>query len=239
MQFLRSLLYAAYFYGLTVLMIIVWIPLLILPRSVTVWGYQKWGKLAVAGLKVICGTRVEYRGLEHIKSETPVVVAAKHQSVLDILCLFAEVPNPAFVSKRELLWIPIAGLFAMRVGTITINRGAAAKALKDMVASAERAVALGRSLVIFPEGTRKAPGAAPDYKPGIAALYTRLNIPCVPVALNSGVFWPRRKWMRYPGTVVIEALPAIEPGLKRKDFMARLESAIEGTSSNLPNKPDV
>lgn len=234
MQMLRSYLYALYFYGLTVLLVILWLPFLLLgPRSITVFGFRLWGWGAMKGLKAICGTGYEIRGLENLPADKPVLIAAKHQSAWDIVALFALVKNPAFVSKVEIAWIPIAGFYAMKVGTILVNRGAAAKALRDMVKDAEKAAEKGRSIVIFPEGTRAVPGAAPDYKPGIAALYTKLGLPCVPVALNSGVFWPRRQWRREKGTIVIEFLPAIEPGLKRKDFMGTLEASMEPASGRL------
>lgn len=234
MQTLRSILYAIYFYSYSIVLGVLSLPLIILaPRSVMVEAYRLWGWGAIKGLKVICGTNYEMRGLENLPTDQAAIIAAKHQSVWDILALFALVKNPAFVSKVEVVWIPLAGLLAKKAGTITVNRGAAAKALREMVKDAKAATEDGRSIVIFPEGTRAEPGAAPDYKPGIAALYTRLDVPCVPVALNSGVYWPRRKWRREKGTIILEVLPAIEAGLPRKAFMSRLEESLEPASKRL------
>ena len=234
MQMLRSILYALFFYSYSLALLLLGLPLLILaPRSAVVALYRLWGWGAIKGLKVICGTSYQMRGIENLPTDQPAIIAAKHQSVWDILALFALVKNPAFVSKVEILWIPLAGLFAMKIGTITVNRGAAAKALREMVKDAGAATQGGRSIIIFPEGTRAAPGASPGYKPGIAALYTRLDVPCVPVALNSGVYWPRRKWIRRKGTIILEVLPAIEAGLPRKTFMKNLEEAIEPASKRL------
>jgi 1-acyl-sn-glycerol-3-phosphate acyltransferase len=234
MATLRSVLFAIYLYGMTVLLVILWIPaVLVLPRGATVFGYRLWGRWSLAGLKFFCGTSLEIRGLENLPEDRAVILACKHQSMWDILALFALIKNPVFISKREILWIPIAGIFAFKAGTITVNRGAAAKALREMIKNADVAMKKGRSVIIFPEGTRKTPGADPDYKSGVAALYTRLEHPCVPVSLNSGVFWPRRKWLRKPGTIVLEFGPLIEPGFDRKSFMATLQGTIEGTSASL------
>lgn len=234
MLVIRSQLYNIYLYGLVGVMVILWLPLLLLgPRDTTLMGFRTVARGALWGLRVICGTKLELRGEENIPSDRPVIIASKHQSLWDIIALYALIKNPAFISKREVAWIPILGFYAKKVGTITVNRGAAAKALKAMIDDAGSALEKKRSVIIFPEGTRKAPDAEADYKPGVAALYTRLDHACVPVALNSGVFWPRRKILRLPGTIVLEFLPPIEPGLGRKEFTALLQSRIEEASSRL------
>lgn len=229
---LRSIIYNLYFYSLTVSMILACLPLLLLPRQVTVRAMHIWARLTIGGLAVICGTKFEVRGREHVP-DTPVLVASKHQSMWDTIIFLTLFDNPAIVLKQELLWIPLYGWFAQKVGMIAVNRGAHAKALKKMIADGRDCLGGGRSIVIFPEGTRKAPGATPDYKPGIAALYTHLDHPCVPVAVNSGLFWPRRKMLRLPGTIVLEYLPPIPAGLKRKAFMAELEQTIEQATEKL------
>ena len=234
MLVIRSVLFNIYVYALTVSIAVGWLPLVVLgTRETALLGFRFWGRASLWGLAKICGTKLEVRGEENLPRDRPVIIASKHHSMWDILVFYALIKNPAFISKQELGWIPIAGTFLRKVGTIIVNRGAAAKALRTMVEETRSALENKRTIVIFPEGTRSAPGAAPDYKPGIAALYTRLDHACVPVALNSGLYWPRRKFLRRPGTIVLEFLPAIEPGLSRKDFMTALQSSIEAASNRL------
>ncbi len=234
MLVVRSILFNIYFYAVVGVMVILWLPLLVLgPRETTLLGFRLLARGALWGLRVICGTRLELRGEENLVQDRPVLIASKHQSLWDIIALYALVKNPAFIAKQEVSRIPLLGFYAKKAGTIIVDRGAATKALKHMIDDARDALERKRSVIIFPEGTRRAPGAEPDYKPGIAALYTRLDSPCVPVALNSGVYWPRRKFVRRPGTIVLQFLPPIEPGLPRKEFMSTLQSRIEDASSRL------
>lgn len=141
--------------------------------------------------------------------------------------------DPAIVLKRELLWIPLLGWYSAKCGMISVDRAAGAKALKSMIVQAHAREGEGRAIIIFPEGTRRAPLALPDYKPGVAALYTRLELPCIPVATNSGLFWPRRTVMKNPGTITIEFLPPLAPGLKRREFEKQLLESIEQASTRL------
>jgi 1-acyl-sn-glycerol-3-phosphate acyltransferase len=161
------------------------------------------------------------------------LLAGKHQSFWDIFALLPLFDDPALVLKKELTWIPLFGWFCLKFKMIAVDRSAGTSALKKMTADAKQAVSESRQVMIFPEGTRSAPGAEPDYKPGAAALYMQMGVPCTPFALNSGVFWPRRKFIRRPGTIVVEFLPAIEPGLNRKAFTARLQDEIETATSKL------
>ncbi len=233
MRFIRSLLFNVYIYLLTVVMGLACMPILLLPHRRGVIRFDElWSEWVQKPLWFLCRINVEIRGLENIPKE-PVLFAAKHQSMWETLMFFMLVKDPAFILKRELLWIPFFGWYVHKAGMIAVDRAAAAKALKNMVAQARQCLAQGRSIVIFPEGTRTAPGAAPDYKSGIAALYTRLGRPCVPVAVNSGLFWPRRKITKQPGTMVLEFLPAIEAGLSRKDFMNEMQTRIETASDRL------
>lgn len=230
---LRSILYNLYLYSLTIFLAVSALPLLLVPSPTPiVVAMRMWAKLAIGGLAVICGTRYELRGQEHLP-DTPVLIASKHQSMWDTIIFVVILDNPAIVLKSELLWLPLYGWYAWKTRMIAVDRGAHAKALKKMIADGKNRLSQNRSIVIFPEGTRKAPGATPDYKPGIAALYTHLDHPCVPVAVNSGLFWPRRKMHRLPGTIVLEFLPAIPAGLKRKAFMAELENSIEQATEKL------
>lgn len=231
---IRSVVYNIYFYLLAGLVVTLWLPLLILgTRETALMGFRLLARCELWGLEKICGIKFELRGEENLPKDKPVIIASKHQSLWDIVVFFAIIKNPALIAKQEVNWIPVLGLYSKKAGTIGVDRGAAMKALRRMVEDARDALGKKRSIIIFPEGTRRAPGAEPDYKPGIAALYTRLDTPCVPVALNSGVFWPRRKFLRNPGTIVLEFLPLIEPGLPRKEFMAVLQTRIEDASHRL------
>jgi 1-acyl-sn-glycerol-3-phosphate acyltransferase len=227
---LRSGLFQIWFAVLSVVMCLAWTPALLGPRSWSVKGIEIWGRGVVWGLRVICGLRFEVRGREHLPA-TPSILAGKHQSMWDTAVLPVLVRDPALVLKRELLFVPFYGWYALKSQMIALDRGAHASALRALLKQAKDRIAAGRSIAIFPEGTRKKPDAAPAYKPGVAAIYTQLGVPCVPFALNSGHYW--KGWKRYPGTIVIEFLPAIPPGLKRPAFMAELETRVEAATARL------
>ncbi|MGE0006369.1 MAG: lysophospholipid acyltransferase family protein [Parvibaculaceae bacterium] len=232
MIWLRSLAYNVVFYVNLVLFLVLGTPFYLTPRKWSIRALQAWARTSLWWLEVICGTRYEVRGAENIPGGA-VLVASKHQSAWDTFALLTLFDDPAMVLKRELVFIPLFGWFIPKFRMIPVERSSGAAALKIMVRRARDAAAMGRQIVIFPEGTRRLPGAPADYKPGAAALYLQLGLPCLPVALNSGLYWPRRKFLRYPGTIVVEILPAIEAGLKRRDFAQRLESAIETATAKL------
>jgi 1-acyl-sn-glycerol-3-phosphate acyltransferase len=229
---LRKGLYAVWYYGLTALMCVLFIPAWALPRRVLMQGIWLWSRLLTFGLRVIGGVRVEVRGLEHLP-QGGVLIAAKHQSMLDIVPPFAFLPDACFVLKKELMAIPLFGQHCRKAGMIAVDREAQAKALRDLVTAARLRIAEGRQLIIFPEGTRKAPGEAPDYKPGIAALYRDLGLACTPMATNSGAFLTASGLVRAPGVVVVEILEPIPAGLKRGEFMRELQDRLEGASERL------
>jgi 1-acyl-sn-glycerol-3-phosphate acyltransferase len=229
---LRSILYAAAFYLLTAVMLIGLSWLLLAPRSWAMAGLKLHARIAVWLLEAIVGTKMEVRGRENLP-DGAVLVVAKHQSAWDTFALIPLFADPAIVLKDELKWIPFYGWFCVKFRHILVRRDKAAVALKALVADAKDRVAEGRQVVIFPEGTRMPPGAPPDYKPGYAALYDALGVPAVPLALNSGLFWPRRKLMRYPGTIVVSLLPPIPPGLPRKIAKERIEAAVEHETAAL------
>jgi 1-acyl-sn-glycerol-3-phosphate acyltransferase len=181
---------------------------------------------------MICGTKMEVRGREHLP-DGPFLIAAKHQSAWDTFALIPLFRDPAIVLKDELKWIPFYGWFCVKFRHILVKRDKGPSSLKSLIRDARERASHGREVVIFPEGTRRAPGAEPDYKPGYVALYEGLGLPCVPLALNSGMFWPRRSLMRYPGTIVVELLAPIPPGLPRKEFRDRIEREIEAASGRL------
>ncbi len=228
----RSLLYAAAFYLLTAIMLVGLSWLLLAPRSWAMAGLKLHARLATWLLAAIVGTRMEVRGHEKLPPG-PVLVVAKHQSTWDTFALIPLFEDPAIVLKDELKWIPFYGWFCVKFDHILVKRDKAAAALRALVREAKLRVAQGRQILIFPEGTRKAPGAPPDYKPGYLALYEALDVPCVPLALNSGVFWPRRSLLRRPGTIVVEFLEPIPPGLDRKAARALIEGRLEAASARL------
>jgi len=232
MVVVRSILYAIAFYLVTALMLVAGIWLLAAPRRWAMQGLRLHGLVCTWLLRVICGTRLEVRGLENLPAGACLVVA-KHQSAWDTFALVPLLHDPAIVLKDELKWIPVYGWFCVKFEHILVKRDRAAVALKKMVADAKARVAQGREVMIFPEGTRMAPGAAPDYKPGYLALYEALEVPLVPIALNSGLFWPRRRMARYPGTVIVEILDPIPPGRPRKAVKVEVENAIEAASARL------
>jgi 1-acyl-sn-glycerol-3-phosphate acyltransferase len=180
-------------------------------------------------LRVICGLRVEVRGRV---PQGDVLVAAKHQSFLDILMIFEALPRAKFIMKKELKWAPFIGLYALRIGSTPVNRGDRYKAMKAMVEHAGQARE-PRQLVIYPQGTRVPPGARPPFKVGAGVLYDRLGEPCVPAATNAGVFWGRRSFLKRPGLAVVEFLDPIPPGLPISEFMARMQAEVEEASDRL------
>lgn len=226
---LRSLVYNALFYGLIVVMLVVGLPALASRRWTLAYA-RLWGRLSLWLLRVVCGTRLEFRG-------TPprggALVAAKHQSFLETFALVTVLDQPTYVLKRELTWLPLFGWYLLRAGMVPIDRGAGARTFPLLNARAAEAVAAGRQLIIFPEGTRRPPGAPPAYKGGVSHLYRALAAPCTPVALNTGVFWPRRRFLRHPGVAVIAFLEPIPPDLPREAFSARVREAIEAGSEAL------
>ena len=187
-----------------------------------------WARATLWGLRILAG--VGERRLGDVPTGG-VLVASKHMSMWDTLALYLALDDPGIVIKRELLRIPFYGWYLWKAAAIPIDRGAGAEALRRMTQAAKHVLAEGRPILIFPEGTRKKPGAQPDYKPGVAGLYSLLNVTCVPVALDSGRYW--QGFTKHPGIISLEFLPLIPPGLKRRDFMARLEKEIEAATGRL------
>ena len=185
--------------------------------------------------RIIVGTRYEITGLENVPEEG-CIVAAKHQSLWDFYSLYTVLRDPSFVLKSELMKIPLFGWYVGHLDMIPINRGERSRAMRQMIREAQRVIANGRQILIFPEGTRKAPGDDPDYRYGVAKMYLQLNCKVVPVALNSGIYWPRRSFIRHPGTIRAHFLPAIEPGLTADEFLAELEQRIENACIDLYSK---
>lgn len=229
---LRSLVFVAVFYVNTALFLLIGSPLLLGPRSWAMWALKLHARVSVWLLSAIVGTRMEVRGLERLPAG-PILVAAKHQSAWDTFALIPLFRDPALVMKAELMRIPFYGWFSRKFGMIPVRRTAGGVALREMLQEARARAEAGREILVFPEGTRRPPGAPPDYKPGLTLLYEALGVPCVPLALNSGLFWPRRSLKRHPGTIVVEILEPIGPGLKRTEFKALLVERIEAACARL------
>ena len=236
MIFVRSIVYNVLFYLNLVVLLLVALITLALPRRAVLKMAELWGRISVWLLRVVCGTRVEFRGLERLppgRLTGPYIIAAKHQSTWETFALLRLFDDFTFIVKRELMWIPVFGWCMAKGRMIPVDRSAGTQALTRMAERARQEIRGGRQLVIFPEGTRRAPGAPPRYKFGVAHLYTEIGVPCIPVALNSGLFWPRRKFVRRPGTIVVEFLPPIPPGLDRTAFLERLQNDIETATTRL------
>jgi 1-acyl-sn-glycerol-3-phosphate acyltransferase len=230
--FIRSLAYNFLFYANLIVLMIVALPTFFMPRQAILFMAKVWARSSVWMLHAICGTRIEWRGLEKLPPGG-YLVAAKHQSFLETFALLPHFHDPTFILKRELQWIPVFGWFTIKAKMIPIDRRAGAQTIPRMMAHARAALSENRQIVIFPEGTRRPPHAEPTYKFGVVRLYAETGAPCVPIALNSGLFWPRRQFLRYPGTVVVEVLDPILPGLTPPEFMQRLQDGIETATERL------
>jgi 1-acyl-sn-glycerol-3-phosphate acyltransferase len=230
--YLRSFLFLLWFIATTIVTHIVFLPALLMSWRASVFAARTWGNSVLWGLRVFCNLRYEVRGNRAAAFE-PVLIASKHYSMWETIVLIALLPEPAIVMKMTLSKLPFYGWYSTKAQMIFVDRSARASALKKMVAEAKRALAAGRPIVIFPEGTRKAPGDPPDYKPGVAGLYAGLHVPCIPVALNSGLYWTAGGFLKRPGTIVVEFLEPIPPGLRSREFMALLQERIETASNRL------
>lgn len=232
MTTLRSLIFVALFYIWSLVYVTTILPLMFAPRRVMMRAWIPWSVGIRVLLRVVCDIRVELRGRQFMPTGAA-IVAPKHQCMLDVFAQFAWLPDSCFVTKKELMWIPFLGWYALKGHMIVVDRSGHSAALKKMVRDAKERFVHDRQLVIFPEGTRGPPGVPGDYKPGIAALYRELDVPVHPVATNAGVHWPAHGFLRKPGIIVFEYLEPIPPGLKRAEFMRILEERIETRSMEL------
>jgi 1-acyl-sn-glycerol-3-phosphate acyltransferase len=231
MRLVRSIIFVIWFYAtMAIVGVGLWIPVMLDDRYVYT-AQRSWARLTLWGLRWIIGARVRFEGLEHVP-KGGALIAMKHQTTLDTIAPSLFLDKATFVFKKELGDTPVMGAY-LKKNQISVDRGGHATALKSMMRGARAAVAKGRQIVIFPEGTRQELDAPPDYKPGIAAMYKDLNIPVTPIALNTGLIWRPKGIMRSPGDVTIKVLPPIPAGLPRDDFMRELERVIESESQAL------
>lgn len=248
MIILRSLLFNTAFYINLIVQMLISTPFFFfLPRK-KAWDVPKrWAKSNTWLHRVIAGTHFEITGLENIP-DGPCIIAPKHQSFWDTFSFLPFIHDAVFILKRELTWIPVFGWYLQKMQMIAINRSSGSKALKQAVVAGRDRMKDNRQLIIYPEGTRRPPGAEPIYKYGIVELYKQLDVPVVPIAHVAGLYWPRRKFLRYPGTIHARVLPPIPPGLSKDAFLARLiretEAACDellvqaATSQNPPPLPE-
>lgn len=232
MIFLRSLLFNVAFYANLIVWMILILPSLALPRATFFSVIGLWVKSCLWLLRVIAGVRVEIRNPDKIP-KGPAIVAAKHQSFLETFVLVGCLGDPVIILKRELTWIPLFGWYLKKARMVAVDRGARGRALGQAARGAREEMAKGRQLLIFPEGTRRAPGAPPAYKHGVAYIYDIVKFPVTPVGLNAGLFWPRRSFIRRPGVVTIEFLDPVAPGLGRDEALAAIQASIEESSDRL------
>ena len=232
MRLLRSLLFNLVFFTTTAVMSVGSLPILLMPRRITLGMMRVYARMIELEMRWILGLRVQVLGAEHIPPGA-VIIASKHQSAFDTIFWLGQLPATCYVLKKELLRIPIWGWHAQRAQMIAVDRQDGARALRGLVREAQARAAEGRQLVIYPEGTRAAPGVRLPYQPGVAALAGATQLPVIPVATNSGLFWGRRSFLKRPGVITVSILPPLPAGLGRAEFMAQLERAIEEETARL------
>ncbi|MGX9964661.1 lysophospholipid acyltransferase family protein [Roseomonas sp. F4] len=236
MIWLRSLAFNILFFGITAVVSLLAVPALLMPRAAALAVTRFWAWLVVGALRITVGVRVEIRGWENLPPGG-VVIAAKHQSAFDTIIWLSLLSDPAYVMKKELLAIPLYGWHARKAGMIPVDREGGGVALRNMLRAATAAVAAGRQVVIFPEGTRTAVGDRVAYQPGVVAIAAGTGAPVVPVATDSGRVWGRRHFLKRPGVIRISILPPLPPGLKRAALLTALETQIEGETDRLMAEP--
>ncbi|WP_281995227.1 lysophospholipid acyltransferase family protein [Ruegeria faecimaris] len=229
-QWVRSLVFMIVIYMWMLVLGLVFAPYAMFAKRGALHACKTYAHTTMWLARWMVGIRCEIRGTVPVDE---VVIGAKHQSFLDIIMIFSAIPHGKFIMKRELLWTPVIGLYASRLGCIPVNRGKKGAAVAKMVQDVAKEFTEPGQLVIYPQGTRVAPGVHKPYKVGTAVLYEGLGIPCVPVATNAGVFWPRSGVMRKPGLAIVDFLDPIEPGVERARFLDRLEDVIETRSNAL------
>lgn len=230
---LRSLAFQLLFYANLIGQLLFFSPVFFFISEQRCWTIVKnWARSSLWLLHRVAGTRSEITGHENLPVGAT-IIASKHQSFWETFALVPQLDRPTFILKKELMAIPVFGAYCRRMGMIPVDRSRRGAVLASMLEDVRAAMAQGRQIVIFPEGTRSAPGAAPNYRPGIHFLYNATHVPVTPVALNSGLFWPRQAFYRRPGTIRAQFLPQIEPGLDRAVFLARLTDEIETRSFEL------
>lgn len=230
---IRSVLFMIVFYSYSLLFGIAFVWAFFVSQKTANIVPTCWAHLNRFTLRWICNIKVEIKGLENLPLQNGYIVAAKHESAMETVLLHMMVPNGIYVLKKILLWVPVAGWYFWKTGSIAIDRKGGTKAMRHMLTQAQRQLGRGFNIMIFPEGTRVKPRTPSKYNPGVALLYDECKVPVVPVALNTGYFWPKNSYHRYPGTATFEFLPPIQPGLEKRAFLKQLSETIEKACQQL------
>jgi len=231
-MFFRSIIFYLLLYMWTLTLGVLALPYLLLPSSYVRSLANLWISGILELLKLTCGITYEIKNIENIPDRA-VIVASKHQSAFETLLLFRLVKNSIFIHKRELFLIPIFGLYLKKSNMISINRNEGAKAIRKMLNEVKQNILNGYSIIIFPEGTRKKPGDPPDYKTGIAGIYKESEAEVLPVAVNSGNYWPKHTFIKKPGNIIIKFLKPIPSKLEKSEFLKKIESVIEDETNKI------
>lgn len=232
MILIRSAIFNIFFFTWTFLVAVFFSPLLLTPPRIVIIAGRVWARGIVIAARIICGIKWQVEGQKNIPDGAS-IIAAKHQSAWETAVLYLILDMPVYVLKKELTYIPLFGWYTRAIKTIAVDRSAGAKALKNLMKQAKDRIENRRQIIIFPEGTRTKPSERRKYQPGIAAVYSACDVKVVPLALNSGICWPKNSFIKKPGTIIFKFLPAIEPGMKREEFMKLLEEKIESESEKL------
>lgn len=233
MLWLRSVIFNIFFNIWTFLQCAIFYPLTFADYRLNSISGRVWARGVFWGLKYITKINIEIIGRENLPKDGNYVIAAKHQSAIDTAIFLVESYAPVYIFKKELLKIPLFGRHLLKMNMISVDRQGGSSAIKKMIKDVKDRLKLGQNVVIFPEGTRVMLGKVVKYQPGIALIYKEIDVPIIPVALNSGKFWPREPKLKYPGTIIVQYLPAIELGLPREEFMQKLENTIEKACEKL------
>ena len=229
----RSLIFQVLFYAWSAFVIISFLPTLLLPDCYTLWMPITWGYGTRFLLRWICGTHIRATGLENLPKKPGYIIASKHESAMETTLFHTFIPDAFYVLKRVLGWLPLMCFYFKKTHCILIDRKGGAVAMRNMLEGTKKTIQMSKTLIIFPEGTRVKPRTKTKYNPGVALLYEQCKVPVVPVALNTGYFWPKNGLYRYGGTVTFAFLPPIEPGLEKRQFLALLEERIETACAQL------
>ncbi len=234
MRFIRSLLFNIYFFCTTLFFCTTGAIAGVFSMRACSLNARGWGKALLFGMRWLAGIKCEVRGLENLPADTNAfIVASKHQSTLETVAFHAILNRPAYILKKELLYIPLFGWNLSLSGCVAIDRSSGAKAMRSILNGTKKRLAQNRPVIIFPEGTRTPPGATAHYNPGVGLLYEKCDVPVIPAALNSGMFWRKRSFMKNSGTIVIEFLPAMPKGLGSREFIKELQDRIETACQTL------
>jgi 1-acyl-sn-glycerol-3-phosphate acyltransferase len=235
---LRSTLFNLYFFGVTFVLCLAGLPVALLAPERTLGFTMFWARQIITGARVICGIRLEVSGREFLPTGGPALIASLHQSAYDTVVWLTLLPRCCYVQKQELARIPLFGLLSRKAGMIAVDRGAGAQSLRHLLREADRAVREARQIVIFPEGTRGAPGRLLPLQPGVAALAARTGLPVIPVITDSGLRWGRRAFHKRPGIIHIWIRPPITAGMPRETLMQTLHSVFQAEISGVAEDVD-